>query len=89
MTTVHGDSCLKITRYPGSWVGSVALQAQGGGSGYPISYTWSNCSGGGTGSIAGDWSQITLHPVSSACTTVIGLTAPSSATATLTWSGNG
>jgi hypothetical protein len=85
----RGDSCLKVTQYPGSWVRSVVLQAQGNGSGYPIPFTWTNCANGGDGSITGNWTQSTLNPVSNTCTTLIDLNGSSSASVSLTWWANG
>jgi hypothetical protein len=87
--SVRGDGCVKITQYPGSWVGSVVLQSQGNGSSYPIPFTWTNCSTSGSGSITGDWSQSTLRPVKNTCTTLIDLNGSSSSRVTLAWWGNG
>ncbi len=84
-TTVAGDGCLKITQYPGSWVQGITLQAQANGSGYPIPYSWTSCAGGGSGSISGDWSESSIAPVSSACTTLIDLTGSELGSVTLTW----
>jgi hypothetical protein len=88
-TSARGNSCLKITRYPGSWVGSVIVQAQANGSGYPIPFTWTHCTDSGNGSITGDWTQYTLRPATSNCTTVIDLNGASSARVSLTWWANG
>jgi hypothetical protein len=87
--TVRGDSCLKITQYPGSWVGSVILQAQANGSGYPIPFTWTNCTNSGSGSLTSDWNQSTLRPVTNTCATVIDLNGSSSARVSVLWWGNG
>ena len=68
---------------------TIILRAQGNGSGYPIPYTWINCSNIGNGSITGNWGQSNMSPVSNTCTTVIDLTGWNSAVATLTWWANG
>jgi hypothetical protein len=89
ITTVSGNSCLKVTNYPGSWVGAVVLQTQGNGSGYPVPLTWSNCSNNGSGTLAGDWSQGSLRPAKNTCTTLIELKGSSSTSLKLTWWANG
>jgi hypothetical protein len=89
VSSVPGNGCLKITQYPGSWVGGVILQAQGGGSGYPIPYTWTNCTNGDSGSITGNWTQYTLRPASHNCTTLIDLNGSDTASVMLTWWANG
>lgn len=89
ISTVNGNACLKVTQYPGSWVGAVVLQTQGNGSGYPIPFTWTNCSNAGTGSFTGNWSQSSLRPAKNTCTTVIELKGSSSASVQLKWWANG
>lgn len=86
--TVPSDACLKVTQYPGSWVHAVELQSQSG-SGYPIPFSWSNCSAGGEGSFNGNWVQKSLRTVSSSCTTLIQLEGSGTSSITLAWWGNG
>jgi hypothetical protein len=89
ITTVPADGCIKVSNYPGSWVGSVVVQAQANGKVYPVPFTWSNCSGTGTGTLAGDWSQGTVRPAKNTCTTVIDLKGSSSTPIKLKWWANG
>lgn len=89
ITAVSGNACLKVTRYPGSWVGAVVVQPQGNGTGYPIPFAWTNCTNAGVSNVSADWTQTSLRPANSSCTTVIELKGSSSASVKLTWWANG
>jgi hypothetical protein len=89
VTTVPADGCIKVSNYPGNWVGSVVVQTQGNGNVYPVPFTWTNCSGSGAGTFTGDWTQGTVRPAKNTCTTVIDLKGSSSTPLKLTWWANG
>jgi hypothetical protein len=92
VSTVNNDACLAVTKYPDSWspyVHSLIVQPQETGVGFPIPFTWKNCSTTGNGTLPGPWLQGTVSSVVSACKTLIKLGGNGSGNVALTWWGNG
>jgi hypothetical protein len=93
VSTVKNNACLTVTKYPASWspyVHSLIVQPQATtGVGFPIRFTWKNCSTTGNGSLPGPWLQGTVSSVVNSCETLIKLGSNGSGNVSLTWWGNG
>jgi len=92
ISTVSNNACLRVTQYPawGVYTHSLVIQPQATGVGWPIPFTYANCSSNsGSGSLTGPWQQAVTKPVSASCPTVIKLGGNGAGSVALTWWGNG
>ena len=92
ISTVSNNACLRVTQYPawGQYTHSLIIQPQGTGVGWPIPFTYTNCSSNrGSGVLTGPWLQGTTQPVSAKCPTFIKLGGSGAGSVALTWWGNG
>jgi len=91
-TSVANNACLQVSKYPRSWnpyMHTVIIQLQSGGTGWPVSFGYANCSRVGSGNLGQPWQQAVLQPVSASCPTLVKLKGNGSANVSLTWWGNG
>jgi len=93
ISNVGNNACLQVTAYPASWapyMNSIILQPQATGTGFPIPFTWKNCtSNKGSGTLPAPWQQGTLKPIDNSCKTLIQLGGSGAGPVSLTWWGNG
>jgi hypothetical protein len=92
MSTVKNNACLEVTKYPnwGQYMHTIIIQPQADGVGWPISFTYANCtSNHGSGSLPGPWQQGSTSPVSAGCPTLVKLGGNGAGSISLRWWGNG
>jgi hypothetical protein len=92
VSSVKNNACLKVTKYPnwGQYMHTLIVQPQAGGVGWPIPFTYSNCSSNrGSSTLPGPWLQGSTNPVSATCPTLIKLGGGGTGSISLTWWGNG